>query len=333
MKTVQRRRISKHLIGLSFAALALGLGSTGVMAQADYPTKPIKLVIPFPPGGATDVLGRLLAVELSAKLGQPVVPENRPGAGAVVGASVVANAPADGYTLLLGAAGILTLNPAIRKNLPYDSIKSFTPLGMMAELNMVLVSGNSTPGNNLKELVEQVKAAPDKHTYGSFGTGSGAHFGAEMLKNAVGIQMLHVPFNGSGPSLTALMGGQTSVAVDTVVATQPLINAKKIKAIAVLSSQRLPNLPDVPTVAESGYPGFDFSSWFALLAPAGLPNGIQRKLEKAIADVSGTPETKKKFADIGLVYAYGDGAATTARIERELPKMRALAARANIVAD
>lgn len=333
MKSFQIRQLCLRVLAKSLIAIGCGFAVFNAAAQSDFPTRPIKLVIPFAPGGATDILGRLLAVELGTKLGQPVIAENKPGSGAVVGTLQVANAPPDGYTLLLGSSAGLTINPAIRTNLPYNPIKSFTPIGMMTELNFVLVAANTTPGNTLKELVDQTKAAPDKFSYSSFGIGSGAHFGAELLKSATGMQMLHIPYNGSSTSLLALTAGQVPIALDTIVAVMPLVNAGKIKPIAVLSPKRLALLPQVPTVAESGYPGFEFGSWFAILAPAGLPPAVQKKLEKALADVTGTPEMKKKFVDMGLAYSYGDGAATTARIEREIPKMRAVAARANIVAE
>ena len=289
--------------------------------------------MPFAPGGATDILGRLLATSLGERLGQPVVVENRPGAGTVVAGALVAKAPPDGYTLLLGASTTLTLNPAIRNPLPYDPLRSFTPLGLVADMGLVLVAHNETPARTLPELVALAKADPDKLSYGSFGTGSSVHFGGEMLKTATGMRMVHVPFNGSSPSLTALMGGQVQVAVDTVVATTPLIKAGKIRPIAALGPQRLALLPQVPTVAESGYPGFAMDTWFAFLAPAGLPAPIQKKLEKALADAMAEPAMKKKLVDIGLSPAWGPASALQERIERELPQMRAVAARADIKVD
>lgn len=329
MRTVSLRRFLECLL----AACALAAASTGAFAQAGYPARPIKLLVPFAPGGATDVLGRMLALGLGEKLGQPVVVENKPGASTVIAASIVAKAPPDGYTLLLGSSTTLTLNPAIRQSLPYDPVRSFTPIGMVADMSLVLVAGDATAGSTLKDIVAQAKAEPDKFSYGSFGTGSSVHFGGEMLKSAAGIRMVHVPFNGSAPSLTALMGGQVQVAVDTVVAATPLIKAGKIKPIAVLSAQRLPLLPQVPTVAESGYPGFAMGTWFALVAPAGLAPAVQQKLEAALAEVANTPEMKKKLTDIGLTHAYGNGAALKARIEEELPRMRAMAARSDIKVD
>jgi tripartite-type tricarboxylate transporter receptor subunit TctC len=316
------------------ATLALGL-SAGVLAQPStlaFPDHPVKLIIPFAAGGATDVLGRLLATALGEQLGQPVVVENKPGASTVLAAGLVARMPPDGYNLLLGASTTLTLNPAIREQLPYDPLRSFTPLGMVADMPLLLVANLNGPAA-LKDLVTQSKAEPDRFSYGSFGTGSSVHFGGEMLKYASGARLLHVPFNGSAPSLTALMGNQVQVAVDTVVASGPLIKAGKIRPLAVLSAQRLPLFPQVPTVAESGYPGFDMGTWFAVLAPAGLPPAVAQKLEKALGEVSGTPAMKARLIELGLVPAYGNGAALKARVERELPQMRAVAARASIRVD
>ncbi|SPC20278.1 Bug family tripartite tricarboxylate transporter substrate binding protein [Cupriavidus taiwanensis] len=315
------------------AALAAAL-TTAPAAQAQtWPERPLRLVVPFAAGGATDVLGRLLAVGLGEKLGQSVVVENKPGASTVIGATQVAKAAPDGYTLLLAASTTLTLNPAIRQSLGYDPIKSFTPLGLVADMSLVLVANPDTQIASLKDLVTQAEANPDKFSYGSFGAGSSVHFGAEMLKAATGIRMVHVPFNGSAPSLTALAGGQVPVAVDTVVATLPLIKGGKIRPVAVLSPQRLPALPQVPTVAESGYPGFQMGTWFALMAPAGLPAPVQQKLEKALADVANAPATKARMVELALTPAYGNGAAVKARVEKELPEMRAVAARANIRAE
>ena len=315
------------------AAGAAALAAPAAFAQQNYPDRPIKLIVPFAPGGATDILGRLLATGLSDKLGQPVIVENRPGAGTVVAGGLVAKAPPDGYTLFLGASSTLTFNPALRDKLPYDPLRSFTPLGMVADMGLVLVANNATPGKTLQELVTLSKAAPDKFSYGSYGTGSSVHFAGEMLKTATGLQALHVPFNGSSPSLTALMGGQVQLAVDTVVATTPLIKAGKIRPIATLGGQRLPLLPQVPTVAESGYPGFHMDTWFAFLAPAGLPAPIRQKVEKALADVMADAALRQKLVDIGLSPAWGPGSALQERIERELPLMRAVAARSDIRVD
>ncbi|HYP86135.1 tripartite tricarboxylate transporter substrate binding protein [Variovorax sp.] len=315
----------------SLLAGVLAIAAPGAFAQ-HYPDRPIKLIVPYAPGGATDILGRHLAVAFSEKLGQPMIVENRPGASTVVGAALVAKAPADGYTLLLASSTTLALNPVIREALPYDPM-AFTPLGLVADMGLLLVANNQVPSRTLAELVAQVKSAPDRYSYGSVGVGSSVHFGGEMLKNTTGMRLLHVPFNGSSPSLNALMGGQVQVAVDTVVAATPLIRSGKIKPIAALGAHRLKLLPQVPTVAESGYPGFDMSTWFALVGPAGMPAPVRQRLEKALAQVMADPAMRRKLVDVGLTPNWGDGAALQARVERELPQMRVVAARADIRAE
>ena len=312
--------------------LATSAECSQVLAQT-YPDRPIKLIVPFAPGGATDILGRLLATALTDNLGQSVIVENKPGAGTALAAAAVAKMPPDGYNLLLASSSTLTLNPVIRQTLGYDPVTSFTPIGQVADMSLVLVANTSTPGNTLKEISANSKAEPGKYAYGSFGTGSSVHFGGEMLKSVSGANMLHVPFNGSAPSLTALIGGQVQVAVDTVVASTPFIKSGKIKAIAVLSPIRSSLLPNVPTVAESGYPGFDISTWFALMAPANLPGPIRTKLEWALASVMASSELRQKLNDLGLIPAYGPSSSVKARIEKDLPYMRAVAARTGIKAE
>lgn len=313
------------------AALACALTSAvcSGWAQSAYPDKAVKLVIPFAAGGATDVLGRLLAVSMQDKLGQSVVVENKPGAGTVLAASQVAKAAADGYILLLASNSTLVLNPVIREKLSYHPINSFTPIGMVADMQLLLVAGPSGPAS-LSAVVTQAKTDPHAFNYSSFGTGSTVHFAAELLKSAAGIQMTHVPYNGSGPSLTALMGGQVSLSSDTIVASMPLIKAGKIRPLAVFSSQRLKALPDVPTMAEAGYPNVELSSWFALMAPKDLPAPVRQKLEKALSDVLAAPEVRAKLIDVGLQPNWGNAAAVAARMQNELPRMQAVAQRASI---
>ena len=323
MQLKQRGWVLAALWGL-LACTATGLG-----AQSAYPDKPVKIIIPFAAGGATDVLGRLLAVSMQDKLGQSVVVENKPGAGTVLAAAQVAKAPADGYTLLLASNSTLVLNPVIREKLSYHPSQSFTPIGMVADMQLLLVTAPNGPAS-LSALLAQAKADPNALNYGSFGTGSTVHFAAELLKSAAGIQMTHVPYNGSGPSLTALMGGQVSVASDTIVASMPLIKAGKIRPLAVFASQRLKALPEVPTMAEAGYPNVELSSWFALMAPKDLPAPVRQKLEKTLADVLAAPEMRAKLVDIGLQPNWSSAAAVTTRMQNESPRMQAVALRAAI---
>ena len=317
---------------LMSCVLSTSVLCSNASAQA-YPDRPIKLIVPFAPGGATDILGRLLAAALTDKLGQSVIVENKPGAGTALAASAVAKMPADGYNLLLASSSTLTLNPVVRQTLGYDPVASFTPIGQVADMSLVLVANPNTPGRTLKEILARSKAEPGKYAYGSFGAGSSVHFGGEMLKSISGADLLHVPFNGSAPSLTALIGGQVQLAVDTVVASTPFVKSGKINAIAVLSPSRSSLLPDVPTVAESGYPGFDMSTWFALMAPANLPAPIRTKLEAALVSVMSNPELRKKLNDLGLIPAYAPSQSVKARIEKDLPFMRAVAARTGIKAE
>jgi tripartite-type tricarboxylate transporter receptor subunit TctC len=321
--------LTKRSLLLAGLTWVLAIAALPIQAQSSYPDKPVKLVIPFAAGGATDVLGRLLALSLQDKLGQSVVVENKPGAGTVLAASQVAKAAPDGYTLLLASNSTLVLNPVIREKLSYHPLTSFTPIGMVADMQLLVVTGPSGPGS-LAALVSQAKADPNAVNYGSFGTGSTVHFAAELFKSAAGIQMTHVPYNGSGPSLTALMGGQVLVSSDTIVASMPLIKAGKIRPLAVFSPQRLKALPDVPTMAEAGYPNVEISSWFALMAPKDLPGPVRQKLEKALSDVLAMPDVRVKLMDVSLQPNWGSAAAVTTRMQNELPRMQAVAHRASI---
>ncbi len=319
-------------------SVAVGLlaGSAGVSALAqgsDYPQRPIKLVVPFAAGGATDILGRLLATSMGEQLGQSVIVENKPGAGTMVAATMVSKSAPDGYTLLLGSNSTLTLNAAIRPSLPYDPIKSFTMLGSMANMGLVVVVNAQSPIKTLSQLVAQGKDASSAPSYASFGSGSSAHFGAELLQSALGTRMTHVPFNGSSQSLTALMGGQVPVAVDSVVAVAPHMRGQRMRPLAVLSAAREPLLPDVPTVAELGYPGFSAEAWFALLGPAGMQPAVQAKIEAALKQSLAQPEVRKKLIDVGLNPQWSNGKDLLARVEREQPQIHAVAAKAGIRAD
>ncbi|NYH98218.1 tripartite-type tricarboxylate transporter receptor subunit TctC [Cupriavidus plantarum] len=319
---------------LARAALACGVAlmAGGAMAQA-YPSKPIQLVIPFPPGGATDVIGRLVGKKLGEKLGQSVVIDNRPGAGTIVGAGFAAKAAPDGYTLFLSSGTTFTVNPAIHPKLPYDPVKSFEPIGLTGRTGLILLANRDVPVNDLKQLVASAKAAPGKYSYGTFGAGTTAQFAGEMLFNLAGIKLLHVPYKGSAPAMTDLIGGQIPFTIDTVAAAIPQVRGGKVKAIAVTTAKRSQLLPNVPTVAEAGYPGLDADTWLALVAPRGLPADVKQKLEGALAAAMADADTRKQLLDAGFEPSYASGAAVSALIARELPLMRATAQRANITAD
>jgi len=262
-----------------------------------------------------------------------VVIENRGGAGTVVGASYVAKSTPDGYTLLLSSGSTFTVNPAIRSNLPYDPVKSFEPIGIAGRVALILLANSEVPVQTVKQFVDYVKAAPGKYSYGSFGTGTTAQFAGETMLRATGLKMTHVPYKGSAPAMTDLMGGQIPFTIDTVSATVPQLKSGKIKAIALTTAKRSALLPDVPTFAESGYPDVDMDSWLMLAAPKGVPADVKAKLEKALAATIADPETKSKLLAAGLEPSYSNAATSVELINRELPIMRAIAARANITAD
>ncbi len=332
MKCLQIDR--RRSVTLLAAALAgLGLGTPWLALAEGYPTKPIQLIVPFPPGGAVDIVGRTISKKLGDRLGQPIVIENKAGAGTVVGAAFVANAPADGYTLLISSGSTFTVNPALNAKLPYDPVKSYEPIGMVARVPLILLANREVPVGNLKQLIGAVQRAPDKFSYGSFGNGTTGHFAAELTWSAAGIKVMHVPYRGSAPAMSDLVGGQIPFTIDTVAAALPQLKAGKIKAIAVTGATRATQLPDVPTVAESGFPGFSADSWLAVVAPRGLPAEAKAKLHKALADTLADAEVRSKLIAAGLEPSYATGDAVLTQIEDELPRMRAIAQRAQIRAD
>ncbi|KAF1019381.1 MAG: hypothetical protein GAK30_03165 [Paracidovorax wautersii] len=315
-------------------ACTLALGALAPALAADaYPSRPVTFVVPYPPGGATDVNGRLLAQKMSEKLGQPVVVENRAGAGTIVGATYVAKAAPDGYTLLLSSGTTFSINPVLRPNLAYDPIKSFEPIGIAGRTGLILLANNQVPVQTVKQFVDYVKAAPGAYAYGSFGSGTTSQFAGETILAATGTQMTHVPYKGSAPAMTDLMGGQVPFTVDTVSAAIPQLKTGKIKAIAVTTAKRSALLPDVPTFAESGYASINMDTWLALVAPNGLPKDVKAKLEGALAAVMADPDVRSKLNAQGMEPDYLDGAATAELIKRELPQMKALAEKAHITAD
>jgi tripartite-type tricarboxylate transporter receptor subunit TctC len=325
------KRKADYLVGMALL-LAAAMPWHAARAQA-YPAKPVQLVIPFPPGGATDIVGRLVGKKLGERLGQSVVVENRAGAGTVIGAAFVANAPADGYTLLISSGSTFTVNPAINRKLPYDPVKSFEPIGGVARVPLILVANRDVPVNNLAQLIVAMRASPDKYVYGSFGNGTTGHFAAEQLWQTLGIKLSHVPYKGSAPAMADLMGGQIPFAIDTIASAQPQLQAGKIKAIAVTGTTRSSQLPAVPTVAEQGFAGFSADSWLAVFAPRGLSADVKARLQKALAEVMTDPEIASKLIANGLQPAYEPAAAVAAQIDSELPRMRATAARAKIQPD
>ena len=255
--------------------------------------------MPFPAGGTTDVLARAVAQKLTESLGQPTVVDNRPGAGGNIGAELVAKSPPDGYTLLMGTVGTHAINPSLYPQMPYDHVKDFVPVILVAGVPNVLVINPSLPVNSVQELIAYAKANPGKLNFASSGNGTSIHLSGELFKTMAGVQMTHVPYKGSAPALQDLVGGQVQLMFDNLPSSLALIKAGKLKALAVTSLTRAAALPDVPTVAESGLPGFEASSWFGLLAPAGTPQPIVVTLNARCREVAGYPRGQGEAAGPG----------------------------------
>lgn len=325
-KTLRRTLIASSLL---FAAL---LGSD-LAGAAGFPERPLTLVAPYPAGGAADVLARILARKLEEQLGQPVVVDNKPGAGTAIGAAAVANAKPDGYTLLISSNSTFTLNPALNAKLQYDPVKGFEPIGMVGSVALALLVHPSVTATGVPQLVTAAKANPDKFVYGSFGNGTTSNFAGAMFNAATGLKMTHVPYRGSAPLMTDLIGGQIPLSFDTVVAAAQHLKSGKIKVLAVTTAKRSAMMPDVPTVAESGYPGFDMSAWLALVAPHGLPPEVKARLEKALATLMASPDTQDKMKTAGFEPAYHAIPDWSTMVTTEITRMRGIAERSQIKAD
>jgi tripartite-type tricarboxylate transporter receptor subunit TctC len=287
-----------------FAAAAIAIAPAAAKAQ-DYPTKPVRIVVPFPAGGATDLFARAAAQKMTEAWGQSVVVDNRPGAGGNIGSELVAKAAPDGYTLEMGTVGTHAINASLYAKMPYDHVKDFAPIILVAGVPNVLVVHPSVPANSVQELIAYLKANPGKVNFASSGSGTSIHLSGELFKVMAGVQMTHIPYKGSAPALQDLLGGQVQLMFDNLPPSLPQIKAGKLRALGVTSTTRAPALPEVPTIAESGLPGFDASSWFGLLAPAGTSPAIIAKINAEIAKWLATPEAKEKLLAAGANAAGG----------------------------
>ena len=265
-----------------------------------YPSRPVRLVVPFPPGGAVDFFARVVASPLTETLGQPVVIENKAGASGMIGAELVAKAPPDGYTLLLGNIASLAINAGIYPKMPYDPVKDFTPVIRTVDVNYVMVVHPSVPARTVNELVAYAKANPGKVAYGSAGSGSLPHLATELMKALTGTDMIHVPYKGGGPMVTDLLGGSVQVVIGDQANLMPHVTAGKLRALAVGSPKRSANYPEIPTFAEAGLPGFEATAWQGLVGPAGLPPDVVRRLNEAFNKVMTMPDVRERLLGGGL---------------------------------
>lgn len=308
----------------------LALLGTSLLAQAAYPDKPITLIVPYPPGGATDIIARKLAGPLGQRLGQTVVVENKAGAGTAIGATAVARSAPDGYTLLISSNTTFTVNPALKKTLPYDPQQDFESIGLIGSSPLVLIAHPGVAANNVKELLELAKRTPQGLSFGSFGVGTSAHLAGEMFKVMTGANLVHVAYRGSAPAMTDLIGGQIPLSFDTTVAAQPQIAAGKVKAIAVTTRLRSAQMPQVPTVAEAGFPDYEMVPWITVVARRGLPADVRTKLAQALKDSVNDAAVKADLQKTGVDVLHQPGAVYDTRVAQELPLLRAYVHRANI---
>jgi tripartite-type tricarboxylate transporter receptor subunit TctC len=314
---------------LKAAGMVLAL-STAVAAQ-DYPTKPVRLVIPFPPGGSNDIVGRLVATQLGEKLGKQVIVENRGGAGGVVATEMVSKAEADGYTLLMISLAH-AVNPWLYK-LSYDPIKSFAPVAMLGSGPNIVTVHPDLPVKSIKDLVALAKQKPGELQYASAGVGSFQHLGGELFKLMAGADLMHVPFKGGGPAMIDVMGGHTKVLFSSLVQTTPHIRSGKLRALATGGSKRSPVFPDLPTVAEAGVPGYEGVNWWGVLAPVGTPKAIVDKLSRDIAAALASPEVQKQFESEGAEVVQMDPDAFGKFLVAEMTKWERVVKEANIKAE
>ena len=312
-------RSAKLLVGVALS-VGLGLGNASLVHAQDYPSKPVRFVVPFAPGGTTDVLARLVGEKLSASLGQQFVVDNKPGAGGNVGTAQVAKAEPDGYTLLMGTVGTHAINASIYPSLPYDPVQDFAPVTLVATVPNVLVVNPEVPANSVAELIALAKEKPGELNFASSGNGSSIHLSGELFKAMTGVDIVHVPYKGSGPAVVDLLGGQVQMMFDNLPSSAPQIKAGKLRPLGVTSKERSPTLPDVPTIAEAGVPGYEALSWFGVLVPAGTPDAIVAKLQNEIAKALADPTMRERFAELGAVPVGGTSAEFADLITAETAK-------------
>ncbi|NML48584.1 tripartite tricarboxylate transporter substrate binding protein [Ramlibacter sp. G-1-2-2] len=322
------QRIARAALALLVAACA-----AGASAQTDYPRQPIRLVVTFPPGGSADAVVRMLVPRLNEKLGQAVIVDNKPGAGGNIGLSLVAKAPADGYTLGVGAAGALSANSSLYAQMPFDVQKDFRPVGMLAGIPFVLVGNPAVPAKNAKELIALAKAQPGKFSVAHGGNGTAMHLSTALFAQLAGVKVVEVPYKGSGPAALDALSGQVQLAMVDLPASLQQIKAGKLVAYAVTSPKRLPQLPDVPTMEEAGLGGYDSTGWFGVVAPAGTPPQAIAKVNAALNNALSDPVIQERMRELGVEPEPGKPEAFGAYIQSETAKWARVIKQGNIKLD
>jgi len=308
----------KRFAALVLLAAGLLAAAPGTLAQA-YPSRPIRFVVPFPPGAATDTVTRILGVKMTESWGQPVLVENRPGATGMVGAAVVAKSAPDGYTLV-NVISSHVVHPSLVLKVPFDPIADFTPIVMLMRSPNLFCVNLAFPANSVAELVANAKANPGKLSFGATGVGGSNHLTGELFKIAAGVDIQAVPYKGAAPAIADAIGGQIPLVISTIASVGPMVKGGKLRALAVSSARRDPSFPDVPTLAESGYPGFDASEWWAILGPAGMPPEVVAKLNAEIDRIMKLPDVKARSAELGIEYIGGTPDEARAFMKSEMDK-------------
>lgn len=308
----------RHLIGGAAAVALLTRSGLGIAQAQGYPTKPIKLIVPFAAGGSSDLLGRIVAQKLGERLGQPIVVDNRAGVGAMLGTSLVAKSPPDGYTLLLGVTSALVFGPLMTKQQYYDPLKDFTPISRLVNHPSVLIVHPSVKANTVGELVALAKANPGSLNYGSQGNGTTAHLAGERFNTTAGVNIVHVPYRGASLAMTDLLGGRIQMMFDSASTSLPHMKSGGVRAIAIAGRTRFSGLPELPTIAEAGYPGFDMASWNGLLGPAGMPKDVVARLSIEVAAVFNDPALRERLRADGVEPVGSDAAELASHMNAEM---------------
>lgn len=296
----------------TFFLLAFCIAPEAGLAAEQYPARPIRLIVPFPPGGGTDIMGRILGLKLGGAVGVQVVVDNRGGAGGIIGTEMAVKANPDGYTLMIGSVSTICINPSLHKKLPFDTVRDLAPISLMASTPSILVVTPGLPVNSVKELIALAKAKPGQLSFSSAGSGSSHHLGGERFKVTAGIDIVHVPYKGTGPAVTDLVSGQVAMMIVNIPAVLPMIKANRLKPLAVTSLQRSPLMPELPTVAESGIPGFEVIVWYGVFAPAATPRAIVGRLNGEIRKIVAMQDVKERMS--------GQGAEAVSSTPEELAK-------------
>ena len=325
----RNRRTTLALMAL--AAACATLGTSSAQAQGDYPAKPLRFIVPYPAGGGTDTIARLIGTQLTQRWGQPVVVENKPGASGILGNDIVAKAPGDGYTVLMGITAVVQI-PALYKKVPYK-LADLAPVSQIAKSADLLMVPRSSGVTTLAQFVDKAKAAPGTMNYGTYGNATSSHMNGERFKQQAGIDLTHIPYQGSGPEMAALLGGQLTLAFVDATAAYPHIKSDKLNILAVTGSQRFPSLPNVPTMTESGYPGLEANGWFGVFLPASTPKPIVDKLGAEVAAIVKSPELNKRLTDMGLIAVGSLPDDFKTQVEKDAAHWKAVAEGAKIAVD